>query len=189
MPTGKALIRKVRVIAPAALIAFSVACSTIHVSTDYNHRTDFAGYHTYSWLRVRAGNQLWEDRIRHDVDAQLAVRGWHVVPSGGQAAVAAVGITKEQPSLVTFYSGFGPDFGGWYWGGWGPGFDSGIATTQVVYTPIGSLVVDIFRTSDHHLLWRGNSEQVLSGNPRKNERKLERAIAKMFEGFPPQAKG
>lgn len=176
---------------PVALAAFAGACATLRVTTDYNHQTDFAQFHTYSWLKVHASDSLWENRIRRDVNQQFAAKGWQEVPSGGQAAVTAFGATREMPSLETFYDGFGPDFGGWYWRGWGygGGFGGGMSTTQVEYTPVGSLVVDVFNGNSKHLIWRGEAKQVLSGSPEKNEQKLMNAVSRMFANFPPRSLG
>lgn len=178
-----------RTLLPVALIALAAGCATIRVSTDYSRATDFAQYQTYSWLKVQAGNSLWDQRVRRDVNEQLATKGWTEVSSGGQAAVAALAATREIPNLETFYSGFGPGFGGRYWGGWAGGFGEGFSTTQVVYTPIGSLVVDVFNNHNKHLIWRGVSTQALSGRPSKNERKLGDAVDKMFRNFPPPSRG
>jgi hypothetical protein len=38
------------------------------------------------------------------------------------------------------------------------------------------------------LLWRGSAEGTLSDKAAKNENKLDKAAAKMFKDFPPQAK-
>lgn len=46
------------------------------ISTDYDHSTNFSQYKTYSWLKVQAGDSLWQDRIKQDVDAQLSAKGW-----------------------------------------------------------------------------------------------------------------
>lgn len=170
---------------------FAAGCSTLRVQTDHVHSVNFSQYHTYSWVRVKAGNQLWADRIRRNVDAQLAARGWKEVPNGGQAAIAAFSSTRNEPTYQTFYTGFGPGFGPGFGGpgccgwGWGAGFTDGFATTQVINTPIGTLVVDVFDSSSRKLIWHGVSDQVLSGNPQKNESKLARAVSKMFRNFPP----
>jgi hypothetical protein len=187
MQNGEGVMKRTRAILPAALFVLAVAgVAKVHVSTDYSHSTNFAQYHTYSWLKVEAGDSLWDQRVRHDVDAQLAARGWHAAPSGGQASVAAFATTEERPTVQTFYSDFGPGFGGWFWGG---GWTDGYATTEVYYTPIGSLVVDIFDSHSQHLLWRAISTQALSHKPVKNERKLAKAVDKMFRTFPPQGRG
>lgn len=185
-----------RLACSTAVIAAAVAgisCSGIHVRTDYSHTTDFANYHTYSWLKVNAGNDLWAQRIRRDVNAELQQKGWMEVPNGGQAAITAFGATHREPTLETFYDSFGPGFGGWYWGGWagygwgGPGF--GYSWTQAVYTPIGTLVVDVFNANTKHLIWRGVARQALSGSPEKNRGKLEHQVQDMFKNFPPHALG
>ncbi|MGA2601149.1 MAG: DUF4136 domain-containing protein [Bryobacteraceae bacterium] len=148
------------------------------VTTDYDHSADFGQYHTYSWERVKAGDQLWADRITRDVDQQLSAKGWQKVESGGDVAVTGFGSTKEQPTLNTFYDGFG----GWRWGGFGE------TTTTVTNTPVGTLVVDMFDARTKHLIWRGMSAETLSGKPEKNENKLADAVKDMFKKFPPPAK-
>ena len=148
------------------------------VTTDYDHSADFRQYHTYSWERVKAGDQLWADRITRDVDQQLSAKGWQKVESGGDVAVTGFGSTKEQPTLNTFYDGFG----GWRWGGIGE------TTTTVTNTPVGTLVVDMFDSRTKHLIWRGMSTEALSSKPEKNEGKLEGAVKDMFKKFPPPAK-
>ena len=166
-----------RFLAPLVLGAAAVALAAVH--TDYDHRADFSHYHTYSWIGVHAGDSLWQHRIMTAIDSQLAAKGWTKVPSGGGAAVAAFGKTTERDTLETFYNGF-PD---WGWRGWG---GIGSAETQVIPEEVGSLTVDIFNASNHHLIWRGSGTQVLSSKPEKNEKKLDHAVAEMFKHFPPQ---
>jgi len=152
------------------------------VSTDYNHKADFSRYHTYSWIGVRAGNSLWQDRIMSAVDSQLAAKGWTKVASGGDAAVSAFGKTTEQDTLQTFYDGF-PGWG-WRWGG-----DMGTATTTTIPERVGNLTVDIFDASTKQLLWRGEASDTLSSKPEKNDKKLDHAVSEMFDHFPPHSKG
>ena len=161
----------------AALVAFAA-----DVSTDYNHHTDFSRYHTYSWIGVKAGNSLWQDRIMGAVDSQLAAKGWSKVASGGDAAVSAFGRTTERDTMETFYNGFP----GWGWRGWG---GMGTATTEVVPESVGNLTVDIFDGNTKELIWRGRSAKTLSDKPEKNEHKLDEAVASMFKHFPPNSKG
>jgi hypothetical protein len=159
----------------AAILLFAA-----DVKTDYSHSVDFGNYHTYSWLKVDAGNPLWVDRIKRDVNNELSAKGWMEVPSGGDAGVSAFGATHEKQSLQTFYDGFG---GGWRWGGFGD-----IATTTPIETPVGTLVVGIFDAHNKQLIWRGASQRTLSDKPDKNEKKLESSVQDMFKHFPPAPK-
>jgi Domain of unknown function (DUF4136) len=152
---------------------------------DYDHTVNFSNYKTYSWIKLEAGDSLWQDRIQRAVDNELITKGWMRVPTGADAAVSAIGSTHYEQQLNTFYNGFG---GGWGWWGFG-GFDSGIATTTVQNIPIGDLTVDIFNTNTKKLIWRGTAEKSLSSKPEKNEKKMQNEVRDMFKKFPPPAKG
>jgi len=161
-----------------ALVA--VGMLTAAVKTDYDHAADFAAYHTYSWLRVDAGNSLWTDRIKEAVDQQLSSKGLTRTDAGGDLSVAAMGRVREQQTYSTFYDGIG---GGWFWRGFG---GPGLATTSVEETPVGSLSVDLFDANNKKLVWRGSSTETLSDKPDKNTKKLDEAVANMFKKFPPK---
>jgi len=54
---------------------------------------------------------------------------------------------------------------------------------------VGTLVVDMFDTYSKKLIWRGSASDVLTGKPDKDEKRLEKAVEKMFEHFPPKSMG
>jgi hypothetical protein len=162
-----------------ALICSAVAFAAVH--TDYDHKADFGRFRTYSWIGVRAGNSLWQDRIAAAVDSQLAAKGWTRVASGGEASVAALGKVDERDTLQTFYNGLP----GWGWNGWGA---SGTAATNTAPEAVGNLTVDVFDSGTKKLLWRGTATETLSAKPEKNDKKLERAVAEMFDHFPPKGR-
>ncbi|MGH2479552.1 MAG: DUF4136 domain-containing protein, partial [Ktedonobacteraceae bacterium] len=60
------------------------------------------------------------------------------------------------------------------------------ATTYVENYKVGTLVVDMFDTNTKKLIWRGSASDTLSGKPEKDEKRLEKAVSKMFEHFPHQ---
>ncbi|MCU1314043.1 MAG: putative lipoprotein, partial [Acidobacteriaceae bacterium] len=163
-----------------AAIFFSISVLAQKVTTDYDHSANFSQYHTYSWGVVHATDPLFEDRIRQAVDRALQAKGWQMVPSGGDATVTAVAAKQEKTEYTTFYDGLGP---GWGWRGWG----DGMATTSVDNIPVGSLVIDIYDSSTRHLLWRGVATDQLSNKPEKNTQKLDKAVSKLFEHFPPKS--
>ena len=168
---------------PAILLAAGVMYAAVHA--DYDRKANFGGYRTYSWIGLKAGNSLWQDRIMGAVDSQMAARGLTRVESGGDISIAAFGRTTEHDTLHTFYDGF-PGWG-WRAGWWGMG--SGMATAEVIPEPVGNLTVDIFDGHTKQLVWRGMASEVLSEKPDKNEKKLEKAVDEMFKKFPPKERG
>jgi hypothetical protein len=171
---------QIRLSALVAVPALSACLLLGAVHTDFDHHADFSKYHTYSWIGVRAGNSLWQDRITQAVDAALAARGWNKVESGGDASVSAFGRTTERDTIETFYNGF-PGWG-WrarWWGG-------GMATAEAIPERVGTLTVDIFDGNSRQLLFRGEATDTLSANPDKNDKKMEHSVDDMFKKFPPK---
>jgi hypothetical protein len=162
----------------ATLLCLAAGASAEDVKTDYDHHANFSQYHTYYWEKVQASDPLWETRIKDAVDRDLQGKGWQRVEGNGDVALTAVGGTHDQHEYQTFYNGLG----GWRWGGFGE------TTTQVETYNVGSLVLDIYDAHSKQLLWRGVASDSLSGNPDKNEKKLDKAVNKMFEKFPPKTR-
>jgi len=157
-----------------------------HVKTDFDHRANFSEYKTYSWQEIKPENSLWDTRIKNAVDAQLAAKRWTQVDSGGDVAVVAIKTLQTQRTLQTFYDGFG---GGWGWRRFGGGGFGDSTTTEQDYK-VGTLVVDLYDAKTKQLIWRGSAEDTLSDKADKNEKNLNKGVAKMFKKFPPNsAKG
>jgi len=153
------------------------------VTTDYDKSADFSTYKTFTWIKEpKTNNPLVRQRIIDGVNAALMAKGLRLTTGQADLGVAAHTATKEERSLNTFYDGFD---GGWRWRPIG-GFGS--ATTTVNTYEVGTLVVDIFDTRTKEAVWRGTSTKTLSDNPQKNEASLNKAVAKMFDKFPPARK-
>lgn len=166
----------------AAVLLLPMSGSAQKVETDYNHSAHFSKYHTYTWGHVASSDPLFESRIRDAVDHALQAKGWRAAPEGADAdaTVTAVGTKDNKQEYTTFYDDLGP---GWRWRGWG----TGMATTSVENVPVGTLIVDLYDTSSKDLVWRGVARDTLSDKPEKNTEKLQKAVDKMFEKFPPRS--
>jgi hypothetical protein len=165
-------------------LAMMGAAFAQHVKTDFDHQANFSQYKTYSWQEIQPANSLWDARIKNAVDAQLAAKGWTQVDSGGDVAVVAIKATRTERTLQTFYDGFG---GGWGWRGFG---GMGQTTTTEQDYKEGTLVIDLYDSKTKQLIWRGSAEDTLSNQAAKNEKNLDKGVAKMFKAFPPgSAKG
>jgi hypothetical protein len=163
------------------MLLFAGKLSAQQVKTDYDRNANFGKYKTYSWEQVKTKNPLDADRIKNDVNAVLAAKGWTQVNSGGDVSIVAMEITQNQQTLNTFYDGLG---GGWGWRGFGGG-GFGEATTSTETYKVGTLVVDLFDAKTKKLLWRGTSSDTLSNNSNKNIKNLDKGVEKMFKEFPP----
>jgi len=161
---------------------FATSSFAQQVKTDYDRNADFSRYKTYSWERVQTQDPLWVDRIKEAVNAALTAKGWTPVESGGDVAIVAIEMTKNQQTLNTFYDSFG---GGW---GWRRGGGFGDATTTVDNYKVGTLVVDLFEARTKTLLWRGSSSDTLSDKSDKNIKNLDKGVQKLFDHFPPDLK-
>ncbi len=174
----------------AALLPLCSIASAQKISTDYDHKADFGRYHTFSVYKVQASNTLIEGRLREDIAQTLQSKGWQQVPQGGDVAVTAIGSVRDVQQYNTFYDGIGGGgfgYGGWRGryggGGWGnSGFGDSQTTVQNV--PVGNLVVDLYDSSTHQLVFRGMATDRLSSKPEKNDSKREKAVDKIFDKLP-----
>jgi Domain of unknown function (DUF4136) len=176
IPKGDSMKLQIRFLLSIAvlLVLTSVAFSR-EIKVDYDRHANFSQYKTYSWGKVETQNPLWDDRIKEAVDRELAKKGWTEVVSGGDVTVMAIGTTRDQPTLQTFYGGFP----GWRWGGFGE------ATTWVEQYEVGTLIIDMFDSRDKKLIWRGSASDTLPDKPDKAIKDLEKSVDKMFDHFPP----
>ena len=161
-----------------------------HVHTDFDHKAPFSDYHTFSFYKLQTVNPLDRDVLKKEIRSDLTYHGWREVPQGGDVAITAIGGQTSAKQYQTFYDGLGPGFGwggwgGWWGEGWGGGFGENTTTEHVI--PIGTLVIDLYDTHTHNLVWRGVSHETESGNMNENSGKIQKAVDEMFYKFPPKA--
>lgn len=168
----------------AALVMALFACSVVaaqEVRTNSMPGTDFTKYHTYRWVSIQGGqhpNQIANQEIMQAVDSQLAAKG--LTKSDSDKADLYVGyqIAVNQEKQWNAY-GMG---GGVRWGGMGSATSSTISN--------GTLVLDMYDPATKQLVWTGTATKTLdpSGNQQKNEKNLNKAMAKLLKNFPPKQK-
>ena len=91
--------------------------------------------------------------------------------------VVAIQTTATERSLQGFFDGFG---------GLGfTGFRDGEMNISEQDYQAGTLLIYMFDAKTKQLVWRAHADGTLSGKADKNEKKLEKAVAKMFKNFPP----
>ena len=102
---------------------------------------------------------------------------------------------ENEQEYNTFYDGLGGGGfgwggrGGWGYGGrgFGGGFGGGDASTTVQNIPVGMLVVDLYDSKTHQIIFRGNTRETIASDADKNTKKLNKDIDKMFKQLPKTA--
>ncbi len=173
----------------ALVLAATPMLQAQSVSTDFDHNAHFENYHTFSFYKVQTSDPLYEQRVRDDIAGDLQRHGLQLVPSGGDIAITAIGNVKSTQEYNTFYSGLGSGFGyrgwggGWGGGGWG---GDGVSNTTVQDVPVGTLMVDLYDTGTHNLVFRGRATADMHKHADKNIALVQKSVDKMFDKFPPK---
>jgi hypothetical protein len=170
---------KIRSLSILMFMLTIVGAAFAGTNTDWDKTVNFSQFKTYTWIKVKTPNEIWDKRVMDAIDAQLQAKGWTKAEQGADVGIVAIGTTQNEQSLDTYYNGFG---GGWGWRGWG-GY--GTATTQVYNYRVGTLIVDMYTESNKALIWRGVSSDTLSDKPEKNVKKMNDKVKDMFKKFPP----
>ena len=165
-----------RIILGLSLLLMAANAFGQKVTTDSAPNVDWSKYHTYSWGEgTPAQDPLTAQRIVAGIDAQLAAKGLKKVDADPDLIVMYHAATDQQKSLN--WSNMG---------GWGRFGGMGSAEVDTVIT--GQLKVDLADAKAKQFLWRGTATDTVSGDPQKNAKKIDKALTKMFQKFPPTGK-
>ena len=119
-----------------------------------------------------------EQRVIDAVDAQMKAKGLTRVDSGGDISITYHAAATESMDVQTFSTGS-------YYGCWGGCMSTASTTVRPVTT--GTLIVDMVDTRTNKMLWRGSGTDTVTGEPADSERKINEAVVRMFQAFPPKA--
>ena len=148
------------------------------VEVDYDRDVDFSGIKTYAWMTgTEAENPLYHKRIVAAIDQHMAEKGMQLVE--GDADIYILYHASLSTERVVDID----DFGYWGRGRWG---GMGSTTVDVYDIQIGTLIVDILAGADRDLAWRGMGDDSFTSNAKKNEKKINKIVGKMFREFPPE---
>jgi uncharacterized protein DUF4136 len=171
------------------LLMWCVSASSQDIKFNYLQGTDFSKYKTYKWVKVPKAqypNSIMDEQIMRAIDAQLALKGLTKSEDNPDLYVTyqvAINQEKQWNSYST-----GGDYWGWGgWGGWG-GMSSTTTTSSTIN--IGTLDCDIYDVSTKKQIWRGEASKTLGSgkDPKKVEKNLNKAMAKLFKKYPPPLK-
>lgn len=169
-----------------ALLAWSAAAFAQDIRYNYSRGTEFSKYKTYKWVRIpnaQYPNSIIDEQITRAIDAQLSAKGLTKTEENPDLYVTyqvAINQEKEWNAYST-----GGSYWGWGgWGGWG-GMQTTTTTSRTIN--IGTLNCDIYDVATKKQIWRGEATKTLGSgkDPRKVEKNINKAMAKLFKKYPP----
>ena len=180
---------------PLLVLFLAGASNALAQDVRYNFakEADFAGFKTYKWVPIKSAqplSDLVENQIKTSVDAELGKKG--LMKTDADSAdlyigyQAAVGTEKQFTSFNDSW-GYG---GGWYGRGWygGGGMSTTTGSTSTIY--IGQLALDMYASGEKNLVWRGTASKTMDprAKPEKQQKNLDKAVAKLLKNYPPPVK-
>jgi hypothetical protein len=106
------------------------------------------------------------------------------VPKGGDVTITAVEATQDKQEFSKFYDSLGDYTWQRPWGN--AGFLDSPATLQDV--PLNTLIIDMYDTKTHKLLWRGTVVEPLSGSQDSMNNAIDKAVTELIGKYPPKYK-
>ena len=161
---------------------FMTACSTVSVTTDYDHAAQFRQYRTYTLLPSTDKIGLSpssETALRESLRTALAKHGISETDENADLHVVSHVSTQEQ--TVVFPGGGGPYMYGRYgmWAG-GPYYADVSQYTE------GTLILDFVDAKTQKLVFRGIGTGTVS-DPETNAKRIREAVTEIIEDFPKAA--
>ena len=173
------------------LILFgSLTAPAQEVHYNFARGTDFSKYKTYKWVRVPDAtypDDILDGQIKRAIDSQLSMKGLTMTDSDTADLYLTYQLSINNLTQWNAYgSGGGVNFGRWR----GFGMDMGTATATSSIIKVGTLVLDMYDVAAKQQVWRGDAVKTLnpSKDPQKNQRNLEKAMAKLLKNYPPPVK-
>ena len=106
------------------------------------------------------------------------------VSKNGDVTITAVEATQDKQEFTTFYNSLGSDYS--WQRPWGSGFLDSQASLQDV--PVGTLIIDMYDTKTHKLLWRGTVTEPLAGSEDKKDNTIDKEVTMLISKYPPKFK-
>ena len=185
MKVGKLFIKIPAIVGLLLLIVVSGLAQKVRYN--YISGTNFSVYKTYRWVQLTEQsypNQILDTQIKQAIDRQFALKGLKRIDEGTPDLYITYQVAIDRETEWYGYSDMpGYGWGGWYWGfgAWGTTW----IQSRTIY--IGTLVLDIYDVGARKQVWTGSAVKEInpSKDPAKNQRNLEKAMAKLLKNYPP----
>lgn len=165
-------------------LLFLSGCSSVSVTNDYDPAIDFSNYKTFALFNgIIDGSELEsaplvKKRVLEAITNELNKKGLTVADTENADLIIYTQAGTAEKMNVTDY---GYSYGSW-WGSYPYG-----RNIDVSYYTQASLVIDLVDNAKDELAWRGIGTAVVqqSGTPEERQERIDNAVAKILEQYPP----
>ena len=156
------------------------ASSSADVTVDHDKTADFSKYASFAIeAATPAADPLMRERMIEAIAEGLAARGLERAAEGADLEVVIHASSDEELRVTANDWSYG-GYRGWRgWRAWGP------TTVNVGYVAVGTLMIDMLDAASQKLVWRGIATETLPRKPAKLEKRIRRAVDRLFRAFPP----
>ena len=156
-----------------------ISCSTIKAINDYDPGYDFTKLKTFSWIpdpNAKLRSELMVNHFKKTMVQQLATKGMSLNETNPDFRIAHHSNVERRFSI----NNWGYRYSGWY-------SDDGLDGYQYQE---GSIVVDFIDATTNEMIYRStiSAEVNRYTDNEKRMKRLEEAVSKILEDFPPQVK-
>ena len=173
--------KRVAILFCLSVVVGLLGCSSVAVKTDYDRGINFSRFQSFKWMPYPKGikkrdmvakNSALDKRIRRAVEHELKAKGFAVQRRGRPDALLAYHVGLQERIDISRV-GYGYR---WYRGG---------RVHRHRYRE-GTLIIDLVDPQSKKLIWRGSASSAI-GSLDTSEKKINEAIAKLFERYPPES--
>lgn len=166
----------------ASLALTTLSCSSMSIKHDYDSQFNFQPLKTFDLVaqplaveKALARRGFLDKRIRASIESELSNKGYQTSTNPDFVVSYHVGVRKEIDVKTT----------GYRYGRRRPGRGRAVRVAET--TTEGSLTIDIVEFQTKELIWRGLAEDAVdeSASGEEKQKKLNEAVTKMLEKFPP----
>ena len=170
----------------ALLFAATMSCSSIKVSSDFDHHADFSAYKTYAFTQETEQlpiDDINRKRLLDAISNELAAKGFSKSKQPDVLVEMLVVSELKQTATATSSPAY---YGAGYRYRWGGGFST--TTINVENYTEGTLFVDIVDSSSKQLVWQGRGIKTLDPDATlsQREKNINYAVKQIFTTYPPK---
>jgi hypothetical protein len=168
-------------------------CSTVSVTTDYDHTANFGKYRTYAVeppANAPSLSPTANAALRSTLNESLGRKGIREIgPREGPDLAVVPHVRTQQKYSVEQYTswGYGPGVWPYYGGYYGVWYGAPYTYNTISSYTEGTLVLDFVDTSNQKLVFRGIGKGTVSNKPEENAEKIRESVEKIVAKLPATA--